>query len=436
MMWAKDGKFRMHLTFAVLCCMSAIQLLYVSYLFYLTSRNVLVYHEAASFLQNVNAIPLSSSSIFMGIFVLYPLLLLVLYYQNQIKQTIWNQMLFLLVEITLCMLIFRMISFSCNELIFLVIANFLGLNRNQRLKGVGLLILIAVLIISDYNVIGSWLNVTSFENYLVIYNSSAVNFFQSIRTVLSSLIVVIFIFYILFLIQDQVTETLMIQQENEELTELTHTLREMADMREKMGETKERNRLAREIHDTLGHTLTGLAAGLDSVRAIMKQNPDVAESELEKLSGVAREGLSDVRRSVKKLRPDALESHSLEDALENMMNDFRGVTGANIHYVCHLESLRFQPDEEDAIYRIVQESMTNSIRHGKATEVYITFAKDQDTLIIVIEDNGIGCDDIKEGFGLHHMKERLNLLHGSVRYYSQNGFEVFVEIPIRKEEIG
>ena len=102
--------------------------------------------------------------------------------------------------------------------------------------------------------------------------------------------------------------------------------------------------------------------------------------------------------------------------------------------MCHLSSLDFHQDEEEAIYRIVQESMTNSVRHGHATEIYITFARDEDTLIIIIEDNGTGCAEIKEGFGLHHMKERVRLLSGDVHFYSNHGFEVIVEIPLRKED--
>ncbi len=434
MMLKLNMKSRMHFTMAVLCNICAIQLIYISFLFYISTKYVLQYHEVATFLQNVNAIPLSSEKIFAAPFLLYPILLGVLYLQHRVEPTVKNQLIFLTLEIFLCMIIFRLISFSANELIFLVVANFLTLTSNQKMKGVGLAVLISVLVFTNYNVISSYINVASFDNYLVMYNSSAVHVFQSLLAMLSGMITVVFVVYILFLIQNQVTETLLVQQENIELTELTHTLREMADMRETMGETKERNRLAREIHDTLGHTLTGLATGLDSVRAILVKRPDLAEKQLAQLSAVAKEGLSDVRRSVKKLRPDALESHSLEEALENMMDDFRDVTGTDIHYVCHLESLRFQADEEDAIYRIVQESMTNSVRHGHATKIYVTFAKEEDTLIIIIEDNGVGCDEIHEGFGLHHMKERINLLSGSVHYYSHNGFTVFVEIPIRKEE--
>ena len=275
---------------------------------------------------------------------------------------------------------------------------------------------------------------TSFESYLYLYDASAVAFLQGLRSVFSTMMILLFIIYSLFLLQDQVKAQLKFRQENKELAELNETLRVMAEMREKMGETRERNRLAREIHDTLGHTLTGLSTGIDAVGQLLKTNPQLAEKQLQLLSHTAKEGLQDVRRSVNRLRPDALESHTLKEALNTMMESFKASTGVIIHYVCHLSSLDFHQDEEEAIYRIVQESMTNSVRHGHATEIYITFARDEDTLIIIIEDNGTGCAEIKEGFGLHHMKERVRLLSGDVHFYSNHGFEVIVEIPLRKED--
>ena len=78
--------------------------------------------------------------------------------------------------------------------------------------------------------------------------------------------------------------------------------------------------------------------------------------------------------------------------------------------------------------------MTNSVRHGQASRIYISFGKDQDSLILIIEDDGKGCVDIQEGFGLHHMKERIALLNGNVRFYGRDGFEVLVELPLRKED--
>ena len=93
--------------------------------------------------------------------------------------------------------------------------------------------------------------------------------------------------------------------------------------------------------------------------------------------------------------------------------------------------LYFEDDEEDTIYRIVQEGITNAIRHGHASRIFINFKKVDIWLVIRIRDNGIGCKDIHKGFGLTHMKERVDMLHGTVTYSSNNGFQVVAKLPIR-----
>ena len=83
------------------------------------------------------------------------------------------------------------------------------------------------------------------------------------------------------------------------------------------------------------------------------------------------------------------------------------------------------------MYRVVQESITNAIRHGKASKIHIEIVRIDGDLHIVITDNGKGCTQIKPGFGLHHMNERVEMLGGDLRYKSGNGFEVHARIPIR-----
>lgn len=134
----------------------------------------------------------------------------------------------------------------------------------------------------------------------------------------------------------------------------------------KNAETRERNRLAREIHDTLGHTLTGIIAGLDACTMLIDVAPDAVKQQIADIADVARKGMTDVRRSVKALRPDALEKLELSKALTEMIDETRRSTKTEILYTCNAALKGFNPDEEEIIYRIVQESITNAIRHGKA----------------------------------------------------------------------
>ena len=120
-------------------------------------------------------------------------------------------------------------------------------------------------------------------------------------------------------------------------------------------------------------------------------------------------------------------------------------TNTKIYFVSYMEQMKFDADEEETIYRIIQESTTNAIRHGHASEIWIRMnvceknGKDipehetgREELIIMISDNGSGCPDIKEGFGLKHMRERVELLNGSIYFESVFGFTVIVKIPVRQ----
>ncbi|MEE0107584.1 MAG: sensor histidine kinase [Merdibacter sp.] len=428
-----DSAYRLRLTYAVLCAVCFLQLFFFASLFFFTTQLVKDQFEAAAFLRQAEVIPLPAKQILLETIIFYPILLLVMQMRNKVNKTRGKELLFLFLEIAICLWLLRLTSFTSNEIFLLVTANMLTLTRDRKTKGIALIILVFLFFTTNYYVISDYLVTVSFDSYLYPYTAQAANLLRSVSALLSTLVLIIFLLYILFLIQDQILESTQMQQMNRELQDLNHQLEEMADVREKMGETKERNRLAREIHDTLGHTLTGLSTGLEAAKALLQADPGLALKQLDRLSTVAKEGLRDVRRSVNKLRPDALENHSLAEALKQMIDRFIESTGVEVVFVCHLASLQFQADEEETIYRIVQESMTNSVRHGNADKIYVSFGKDEDSLIIIIEDNGSGCADIQEGFGLHHMKERVALLKGNVRFYGKQGFEVLVELPLRKE---
>lgn len=429
-----DSGFRLRVSYALLCGICFLQLLFLAVFIFFTTDLIQQRFEAADFLRQAEVIPLPATLILGGTLLLYPMLLGVMQLRGHVREKPWSALAFLLLESVICMALLRLTSFAGNQIFLLVAANMLTLTRDRKNRGIGLIILVILFLFTNDHVVSAFVPITSFERYLYPYTAQSASLFQGTASALSTSVLILFLVYILFLIQDQMLESAQMRRINDELRTLNHQLEEMADVREKMGETRERNRLAREIHDTLGHTLTGLSTGIDAAKTLLQCDPDMAIKQLDILSATAREGLKDVRRSVRKLRPDALENHTLKGALETMIEEFMRSSGVKVSYVCHLDSLDFQPDEEDTIYRIVQECMTNSVRHGHASRIYISFGKDQDSLILIIEDDGKGCVDIQEGFGLHHMKERIALLNGNVRFYGRDGFEVLVELPLRKED--
>ena len=264
-------------------------------------------------------------------------------------------------------------------------------------------------------------------------------YLAGIESVLVSWNVLLFVYDMILLFTGQREENARISRLNRQLHEANQRLRKNAVELEHLTETRERNRLAREIHDTLGHTLTGIVMGTEAVGAILDAAPEEAKRRIEIVHKTAKEGLEDVRRSIKALRPDALEKRSLEKALEELVTNFHLTTSVEIDYDQRAGTLDFASDEEDTLYRIIQEGMTNAVRHGHATEIRIEITREENLLTVRIRDNGLGCADLKEGFGLRHMEERLGLLGGSLAYGNrdddsddeQRGFYLVASLPVR-----
>ena len=215
-----------------------------------------------------------------------------------------------------------------------------------------------------------------------------------------------------------------LQRTNEELE---RSLKDNA----RLAEIKERNRIAREIHDTLGHTLTGLAAGIDACIALAGDDKTPLRNQLDLLSRVSRNGIKDIRMSVSSLRPDAPERLNLKNAIEELVENTIKIANVNIAFNCDTSDLKFDEDDEMAIYRIVQEGLTNAIRHGNAKNIDVSIKKSYGSIGLLICDDGVGCENIEAGFGLRHIRERVNMLKGQVNFSSDNGFRVEAMLPIR-----
>lgn len=121
----------------------------------------------------------------------------------------------------------------------------------------------------------------------------------------------------------------------------------------------------------------------------------------------------------------------MEAAIRKMITDMSCVSGAEILFETNEKQLSFDEDEENAIYRIIQESITNALRHGKASKIRIEMEKVDGEIRLTIRDNGVGCKEIKSGFGIKHIQERAEMLHGRVTFDGREGFTVFAIIPIR-----
>ena len=127
-----------------------------------------------------------------------------------------------------------------------------------------------------------------------------------------------------------------------------------------------------------------------------------------------------------------MEKLPLQQAIKKVIAEFSASSGVEIQLVELGWPEKLREDEEEVIYRIVQEGITNARRHGKATKVTVTCGLEPGRFYIIIADNGEGCAETKQGFGLRHMEERLELLHGRLRYWSDKGFTLEATIPMGK----
>lgn len=337
----------------------------------------------------------------------------------------------LALEILFCIGATVAMNMNYTGLVLLVVADMVRGQKGSRQKVVLGIAVISLYTVLDYNLLGKYLSMIPMDAFIFHFSTSTQAMIRGMISVFQSFNLVLFVLYLTMLIQGEYRERERIQNLNDQLEEANKKLKAYAAEAEQNAETRERNRLAREIHDTLGHALTGIVAGIDACLMTMDIAPDATKKQLEKIGDVARQGITDVRRSVSKLRPDALEKKSLEEAVTGMLEDMCLTSGTRISFENEVKPFRFLEDEEEVIYRVIQEATTNAVRHGHASQIWITVTKVDQWLNIMVKDNGVGCKEIKEGFGLKHMEERLSLLSGILEYDGSDGFVIIARIPIR-----
>jgi signal transduction histidine kinase len=194
----------------------------------------------------------------------------------------------------------------------------------------------------------------------------------------------------------------------------------------------ERRRLARELHDETGQALTSILLGLKSVEeAPGREEARLAAAALRELVVAT---LQDVRRLAIELRPKALDDFGLVPALERLVQTYEGDTGISIDLEAQLGAERLPAEIETLLYRTVQESLTNVVKHAQATKASIVLTKRGDQVAAVVEDDGRGFDAVEagDGVGLLGMRERLALLGGRLQVESSagKGTTLVVEVPL------
>ncbi|MBD0387044.1 MAG: sensor histidine kinase [Nostoc sp. C3-bin3] len=221
----------------------------------------------------------------------------------------------------------------------------------------------------------------------------------------------------------------------EKLAIANEKLRQYAMQIENQATLEERNRIAREIHDSLGHSLTALNLQLETALKLWQSNPGKAETFLATAKELGSKALNDVRQSVSTMRSNPLQEQSLERAIASLAESFHRSNGILPIYQINLE-YPLPPEINTAIYRITQESLTNISKYAYATEVKLELATARGNLRLIILDNGRGFDlgQNTTGFGLHSMRDRTLALGGEFNINSApgSGCKITVNIPLTR----
>ena len=222
------------------------------------------------------------------------------------------------------------------------------------------------------------------------------------------------------------------QQSRQELAQANQRLREYAILVEDRAILQERNRIAREIHDSLGHHLTAQSIQLENAQMWLKTDEEKAEDYLQKARNMGRNALQDVRQSVASLRSHPLKGQSLEAALSKLIQEFEQTTQIKLKLQIQLTEVS-ATNIEVTLYRVIQEALTNISKHSQATKVRLSLTENHGEIYLKIEDNGVGFypEENTTGFGLEGMRERVTALRGVFKLISEpkQGCKIEVKIP-------
>lgn len=397
----------------------------------ITTKYIIGNDLARSFLDKVMYMPTAPVYIISGSVGLLLCLAYCVYYRefNNIRNKTINY-LYSLLEVVISVILIFLIYLSYNGIILFVFCDCMyhlkkGLKYQVLLVALGLIYLLA-----NYEIVTYFYPLVNIEEYFLVYDASIRNCLIIIKRLLEGFNIILFIIFMIIYILKQIQENEYISKKLSMVAMINKKMQKYVIVTEKFGEKNERKRLARELHDTIGHALAGMAVGVDACITMIDKNPQLAKAQLKVISKAIRKGMKDVRNSLNKMRPDFLQQYRLKEAIEKMKEEISDVTDLKIILNYQIDETGFDTKIEDILFRVIQESITNSIRHGLATVVDIDIYKENNLLCLKIKDNGKGCKAINYGFGLKQMVERVSQIRGDINFYSENGFTTEIKIPL------
>jgi signal transduction histidine kinase len=216
-----------------------------------------------------------------------------------------------------------------------------------------------------------------------------------------------------------------------ELEEANRQLAAYATQAEELAMTQERNRLAREIHDNLGHYLTIVNVQIEAAKVVMDSDPHRALAAMNKAQELTQKGLTRVRESVAALRESPVSNRSLDEAIASLVKEAQS-SGIVTEFQVAGDPLALENKVALALYRVAQEGLTNVRRHARASRVDVLLEFQPEEVRLQVKDNGVGAAETGGGFGLLGIRERMQLLGGRLEIDTGagKGFCLTASVPI------
>jgi signal transduction histidine kinase len=222
---------------------------------------------------------------------------------------------------------------------------------------------------------------------------------------------------------------------NKELELSYDKLKEQSEKIEELTITKERNRVAEEIHDNLGHSLIALNMSLDVADKIIDKDINKAKDLINKAQILTKESMESLRKAVYALKEE--RPTTLRNSIEKIIDNIESTGKVKITLDIDEKSEELLPEYKDIIHNSVKESLTNSIKHGKTDKINIDIKIDKDKLRVNIKDNGLGCSSFVKSNGLLGIENRVRNYGGEVIYESKEneGFEIELILGLEETKI-
>ncbi|MDF2887754.1 MAG: Sensory transduction protein kinase [Lacrimispora sp.] len=217
---------------------------------------------------------------------------------------------------------------------------------------------------------------------------------------------------------------------SEEFKIANEKLKEYSKKIEELTISEERTRIAQELHDSMGHSLIALNMNLEFAEQVIDLKPEKAKESIVKSHSISKDCIGILRKVVTVLKDDT----TIESLHDQVLKLFQNFTDSEMYhfYFNMSDEIENEPQNiKSCIYVLIMESLTNGMKHGKADSFHIDIKNEQDTILVRIQNNGLGCPDIIKSNGLKGMEKRISDIKGIVRLYSEAdpGFVVEARIP-------